>query len=133
LEDKFELDATIDFIGYADYWSGHGHAFSDSVACIRFGFPVDYTETVKEILQNILDNINGFMSPFDILDETVDKEELHEFVTDERIEESVRALFREGAQDTDNFFDNPELSKELDQEEDTESPQLIGWIHVDRI
>jgi hypothetical protein len=46
---KLSLEVVFDYEGYPDYYRGHGHAFIDKnvLACIRFGFPITYLETVN--------------------------------------------------------------------------------------
>jgi len=145
-DDKYYLDAVIDFIGYSDYWSGHGHAFEDEnlKACIRFGIPIDYSEMVNEIIEMIMENINGYMCPFDwFTEDKQEMEEIEEFLTDEKLIESIKAIIKPEAlkindrmfyEDTEQEFKEvlAEEEKEYGSTDMMEYPMLIGWIHVYR-
>jgi len=63
-KNKLILLTTFDYEGLPDYYSGHGHAFSPQnlICCIRFGFPIDYSETVGEIIQRVIEDINQTFS-----------------------------------------------------------------------
>jgi len=131
---KYSLEAVIDYIGYADYYSGHGHAFADPniVACIRFGVPVTYRETVKDIIDLILEDINNCMCPIEWLDDSLtieDKDQIADLLTDDNIREALKALMPREAKDNDKFFDKAK-GLELDDSDLYDYPKLIGYIHV---
>jgi len=130
---KFSLEVVIDYVGWADYYSGHGHAFVDEdvVACLRFGIPVTYRETVGDIIYAILDDLRDRKPEF--LNAACDDEDLQEqvmeFLTDENLEKAIRSIIPEGVSDDEPFFDVPEEFK-ISDEDLCELPYLIGYIHV---
>ena len=134
MERKYSLEAVIDYVGYADYYPGHGHAFADPnvVACIRFGISVTYRETVGDIIDMILEDINNCMCPIDWLDDSLtieDKDQIADLLTDDNIREALRALMPKDVKDNDKFFVDAEDLK-LDDDDLYDYPMLIGYIHV---
>ena len=131
---KYSLEAVIDYVGYADFYSGHGHSFVDPsvVACIRFGVSVTYRETVGDIIDMILEDINNCMCPIDWLDDSLtleDKDQIADLLTDDNIREALRALMPKDVKDNDKFFVDAE-DLELDDDDLYDYPMLIGYIHV---
>ena len=131
---KYSLEAVIDYVGYADFYSGHGHSFVDPsvVACIRFGVSVTYRETVGDIIDMILEDINNCMCPVEWLDDSLtieDKDQIADLLTDDNIREALKALIPRDVKDNDKFFIDCE-DLELDDNDLYEYPQLIGYIHV---
>jgi predicted house-cleaning noncanonical NTP pyrophosphatase (MazG superfamily) len=140
---KFDLEVVFDYEGYPDYYRGHGHAFVDEnvVACIPFGFCITYLETVQDIIDMVLEDINGRMNPVEFLNEAEDDEELQEeieeFLTDENIARAIMETLPDGVKPSDRFFDvspeeEEEIKKELEEDDSPfcEGPMLIGYIHV---
>jgi len=128
---RFSLEAVIDYVGYADCYSGHGHAFVDPkvVACIRFSVPVTYKETVRDIIDLIIEDIDNQIDPIEWLDENLtieEKDQIADLLTDDNIREAIRALIPKDVKDSDPFFEETyELDNDL-----VEYPLLIGYIHV---
>ena len=131
---RYSLEAVIDYVGYADFYGGHGHTFVDPnvVACIRFGVSVTYKETVKDIIDMILEDINNCMCPIEWLDDSLtieDKDQIADLLTDDNIREALRALIPKDVKDNDKFFiDSEDL--ELDDDDLYDYPMLIGYIHI---
>jgi len=133
---RLSLEVVIDFVGWRDYYSGHGHAFVDKdvVACLMFGVPVTYQETVGDIIYAILDDLRGCEPEF--LNKAEDnpelQEEIREFLTDENLEKAIRAIIPENVKDDEPFFDVSDEDKISDEEaeEMMELPMLIGYVHV---
>jgi hypothetical protein len=92
---KFDLEVIFEYEGYPDYYRGHSHAFIDEnvVACVPFGLYITYLETVQDIIEMILEDINNKMDPIEFLNEAENNEELQEeirgFLTDENIEKAI--------------------------------------------
>jgi len=127
---KIEVTATIDFVGYSDYWTGHGHVFEDKnlVACVLFSPSVDYSETIKELTDLILGDIS-FWNAYGL---TEDYNQLIEHISDDEIRKAIRELFN--GDDKTEVFMGPEYDefKQMTQEDKDELqdyPQVIGWIH----
>jgi len=141
---KLSLEVVFDYEGYADYYRGHGHAFIDKnvLACIRFGFPITYLETVQDIIDMVLEDINSRMDPIEFLNDAENnrelQEQIEEFLSDENIRKAIMETIPEDVKPTDRFFNiTPEEEKEiqeiLKEEEEIgfcDSPLLIGYIHV---
>jgi signal recognition particle GTPase len=135
---KLELEVIFDYEGFPDYYSGHDHVFEDKlVACVPFGFPINYLETVQEIIDSIIDEIKNRADP-EFLNEAEDDEELQEeireILTEENIKNAVMETLPEGTKLHDRFFDvtpeeEEEIKKEL-EESFYDGPMLIGYIHV---
>jgi hypothetical protein len=125
------LETTIDYSGYSDYWSGHGHVFEseDLVACCEFSIPVNYSETVGEIIDRIAEDIDNW-NWYNVND-AEDFDEIMEQITDKDIEESIRAQIQEGVKDEERFFDEDIIENDED-DIFQELPMVIGWIHVYR-
>jgi len=133
-KNKLEISTTFDFDGCPDFYSGHGHAFAPKnlIACIRFGFPISYNETVGEIIQHVIEDINQTFS-IEIVNEKLYKkyEDTIRNLEDKDFEESIRAELKNGVQDNDSFFDIPNNVKEEPEMDIFEpSPYLIGYIHI---
>jgi len=126
-----EIEATIDFVGFADYWRGHGHAFADPslICCIRFGVPITYSETVEEIIELILEDINSVMEPFEVINEKLWRKYEH------RIRNIPDSEYRKALED---LIDTTDLTERFIQDEfeaipedyEGELPMLIGWFHI---
>ena len=134
---KFNVYVTFDYVGYADCYRGHGHSSrydSDVLACIFFEIPISYRETVFDVIQSILDDINGRIEPIQFLNEAEEnielQREISEFLTDEVLERAIRNAIGD-YKDSEPFFeDNSEDTEEL--ADSLELPSLIGYIHVYR-
>jgi len=128
---RFSLEAVIDYVGYLDFYSGHGHVFTDPkvVACIRFSVPVTYRETVGDIIDMIIEDINSYIDPIEWLDEDLtlkEKDQIADLLTDDNIREAIKALIPKDVKDSDPFFkETYELDDDL-----VEYPLLIGYIHI---
>jgi len=126
-----EIEAEIDFVGFLDYWRGHGHAFADPslICCVRFGIPVNYSETVEEIIEMILEDIDSVMDPYEIINEDLWRKYEDEIMDLKRedFEDALKALIN-----TENlkqpFFEDVEVIG--DENEDLELPYLLGWFHI---
>jgi hypothetical protein len=122
---KVILEACFDFVGLSDYYSGHGHVFEeDLVACFRFGISTDYTETIGEVIERALEDINAYEP--DILDE--EYREVVDNITAKDLEEALWAQIPGGYTKDEKFFPDEEPIK--DKEEYEELPMIIGYIHV---
>jgi hypothetical protein len=124
---KLALDVTIDYIGYADYYSGHGHAFPSQnlVACIRFGFPVTYRETAEELEEAIFNDIVQTWD-LDIVDEEYSEEDIE--LSDAEIKEAVK---EEVAKIDFSLYHSYADELQVDDEEPMqEYPELIGYMHI---
>ncbi|MCI4407813.1 MAG: hypothetical protein JHC26_01885 [Thermofilum sp.] len=145
-KNKFDLEVIFDYEGYPDYYRGHDHTFVDKnvVACIPFGFSVTCLETVQDIIEMILDDINNKMDPIEFLNDAENneklQEEIREFLTDENIRRAILETLPQGTKLTDKFFDvspeeEEEIRKELEEDDSPFSdwPMLIGYIHVWKI
>lgn len=142
---KFDIEATIDFFGYADYWSGHGHAVAnkDLLACMRFDAMIDYSETVKELVDMIMDSINAYMSAIDYVGwpnhaTQQEKEEIEE-ISDQDIRKAVRREFNTEDDNEKVFYEDTQREfQEYKEQEESEGyeimeyPMCIGWIHIYR-
>jgi len=133
---KLVIETTFDFDGYLDYYRGHGHAFppKNLAACIRFAVPITYRETVGDIIEQILEDINSCMEPFEVVNEKlfIKHEGLIRSITDEDLKASIRAELPEGTKDEDNFFDveGEDAISDNELDELMELPLLIGYIHI---
>jgi hypothetical protein len=128
--ENIELDAVIDFIGFSDYWHGHGHCFEENnfIGCSRFSVPIDNTETVKEILEMMLDDINSYW--FDIVNEELYRKHKDkiESISNEEIMKALRETIKFGVKDEDQFSDEEPIQTNDDFYD--ELPQVIGWLHI---
>jgi hypothetical protein len=135
-----ELEVVFDYEGYPDYYEGHDHVFEDErlVACIPFGFPITYLETVQEIIDRIIDDIKNRVDPIEFLTDNEElQDEIREILTDENIKNAIMETLPEGTRLTDRFFDvspeeEEEIKKELEKDDSPfyDGPMLIGYIHV---
>jgi len=136
----FSLEVVFDFCGFSDYYRGHGHAFVDGrvVACVMFGPYVSYRETVRDIIDMILEDINSRAEPIEFLNSAEAdaelQEKIREFLSDENIREAIKAELRiKDESELDKPFfdvDEDDLLDEDDPDDMAESPMLIGYIHV---
>jgi len=130
---KFVIECVFDYDGYPDYYRGHGHAFisEDLLACIRWGFPINYGETQNEIVELILDDINTSWS-IEFFNEAVDNQDLqdkiNEYCTNERLKRAILNEFDEFQPD-EFFFDIDDLYI-IPEDHEGDYPMLIGYIHV---
>jgi len=129
---NLNLETTYDFDGYPDYYSGHGHAFAfrNLIVCIPFSIPINYKETVKEVIEAIIEDINSCAEPFIVINEKLFKKYEEEIrnLTNDDLEKSLRNALIENVKDSDKFFD---VDIEIEDDEfGMEYPLLIGYIHV---
>jgi hypothetical protein len=136
---KLEIEVIFDYEGYPDYYSGHDHAFEEGlVACIPFGFPITYLETVQEIIERIIDDVRRYeLIRFPIVSDVELQKEIMELLSDENIIKAIMETLPEGTKLSDKFFDiTPEEEEEIRKamEEDDSpfynGPVLIGYIHI---
>jgi len=136
---KLEIEVIFDYEGYPEYYSGHDHAFEEGlVACIPFGFPITYLETVKDIIDMIIDDVRRYdLIKFPIVKDMELQKEISELLSDENIIKAVMKTLPEGTRPTDRFFDispeeEEEIKKELEEDDSPfyNGPMLIGYIHV---
>ena len=134
---RFGISVNFDYIGYSDCYHGHGRSRHDTevLACIFFEVPICYRETVFDVIQMILDDINSRVDPIEFLNEAEDNEELQreiaEYLTDEIIESAVRNAIGPDVKDSEPFFD-VDVDVDVEELDDIELPSLIGYIHVYR-
>jgi len=128
---KFSCELVFDYEGYTDCYWGHGHAFTDEslIGCITFGFPIDYTETVGEVLDMILYQCN---TEIDWLTDDKDlRFAVEDWLTDDIIEKAFWRALPEGVEKDDKFFDIPtEEVEDWLSEDILEYPYLIGYVHI---
>jgi hypothetical protein len=137
---NLSLEVVFDFCGFPDYYRGHGHAFLDDrvVACVMFGPSVSYRETVGEIIDMILEDINSRAEPIEFLNSAEAdaelQEKIREFLSDENIREAIKAELgiKDEKELDEPFFDVDEDDLPDDDDPDgmMEWPMLIGYIHV---
>jgi len=128
---KFSCELVFDYEGYVDYYWGHGHAFAseDLIGCITFGFPIDYSETVGDILDSVLYECNREIDWF--TDDIDLKIAVDEWLTDDVIEKAFWANIPAGVEEDDRFFDVPlEEVEDWLSEDSLDSPYLIGYVHI---
>jgi hypothetical protein len=124
---KLAIDVTIDYLGFTDYYSGHGHAFADKdlVACIRFGFPVTYRETAEELADAIFEDIVTSWNLDIFSGEDIDNIES---------EDIKKAIEEEVANIDFNYYHAfaDELRSDQEDEDDPmqEYPMMIGYMHI---
>jgi hypothetical protein len=132
---KFVLDVTIDYVGFPDYYSGHGHAFADKdlVACIRFGFPVTYRETAEQLEEDIYADIVQTWD-VEILNEEYYDENLGKNIDSIEDEDIKKAIKEEVANINFSFYhsfaDELRSDQEDDEDQMQEYPELIGYMHI---
>jgi len=133
-ERKLSLEVVFDYAGDPQFYEGHGHVFESKnvIACIRFGFPIDYSETVEEIIERVLDDVHSTIEPIEFLGEAEEnpelQKEIRKFVTDENIRQAIIETLPKDVKLSDKFF---EVGVEkVSEEEIFELPMLIGYIHV---
>ena len=138
IKPKYSLNLELDFIGYVDYWLGHGHALdNDTLACIVAPVLVSpyYKEKNGEILNSLISEVNSLDLDFynDAENNEAMQEEINEFLTDDLIREEFKGLMRKGERMNMFFFDEATRhindGEEID-EENGESPQAIFILHV---
>jgi hypothetical protein len=136
---KLEIEVIFDYEGYPEYYRGHDHAFEEGlVACIPFGFPITYLETVQEIIERIIDDVRRYeLIKFPIVKDMELQEEIMELLSDENIIKAIMEELPEGTKLTDRFFDvtpeeEEEIRRELEEDDSPfyEGPMLIGYIHI---
>ena len=127
-----DIVAVFDEVTSPDTYSGHGHAFEENlVACIQFAVPVSLTESVGEMIEMILDDINSRMVPIDFLTDDKEKQErIRDFLTNERIEEAIRREFPEGTKDEDPFYIDAPDEEDDDEDDLWPGPYQYGYIHI---
>jgi len=134
--EKFQLEVVFDFCGDSQFYHGHGHAFcSDKVvACIPFGIYVSGHETVKEIIEAIIEDINSRIDPITFLnaaekDETL-QEQIREYLTDQIIEQALKEEIGLDVKPEEKFFDTEPEEETEEDEIALDGDMLIGYIHV---
>lgn len=123
---EFEVVCVIDYIGYPDFYQGHGHAFAppDLVACIPFGVMVDYSETRDELLEMIMEDIDSRLDPYDFLKPEFEDEvrDIPEWEIREAIRDELRGI-------EEPLYEHLGIEP-LELEEWEEYPMVIGYIHI---
>lgn len=122
---KVDVTATADYDGYADYYSGHGHAFEDTAlaACEQFSIPINYKERVGELIDSIICDLQGNI---EILQP--EYEDAVNKVGISRIRKALREAFAMANGNAKAFSPLVECDSEED-DEFSETPALIGFIH----
>ena len=127
------IETEIDFNGFSDYWHGHGHAFEKSklIQCIQWSMPINYTETIKEVIDGINESVNAYDWLNNVYDENLYNKHKKEIdaLTSEDFEKSIRELIKPDTKDCNKFWD-AHVEKFNPEDEFDESPVLIGWIHI---
>lgn len=90
---RYVVVCKFEFEGYPDFYSGHSDTFKIEkglLACIPFSIHVDYSETVGEIIERVLEDINASMSPIHFYTEDNEiQEEIREILTDEVLRKAM--------------------------------------------
>lgn len=138
IKPKYSLNLELDFIGYGDYWHGHGHALdNDTLACIVAHVLVSpyYKEKNGEILDSLISEVNSLEFDFhnDAENNEVIQAEINSFLTDELIRKEFKGLMQKGERMNMFFFNEAARhindGEEIDLEND-ESPQAIFILHI---
>jgi hypothetical protein len=138
---KYEIEIVIDDICFADYYNGHGHAFEPKSlkACTQFYVSVDYTETIQEIINGIMENINNNF-PYFLTENENEQNEIISFLENVNLEKEIISSFYlpENPDLSKNFFSYREgydfRAGQKDIDEDMrEYPSLIGYMHISKV
>jgi hypothetical protein len=135
---KYQVTVTEDFVGYSDYWSGHGHAFDEeTLACMVVPVFVSphYNEKIGEMIDNFIREVNMWDIQYYL--EAKDNEEMQDeissFLTDEVLTEAFKADMPKGTRKNMFYFSNGTRcindDEEIDEEND-ESPLVYYIVHV---
>lgn len=120
---------TVDelYEGYPDYWDGHGHTFTDKSvkACMVVAIPINYTETVGELVDGLVSEAN---QEWEFLEETTQAEidGIEDQITDAEIRDAIKRYIGFNLEDSEQAF--TEIDAEI--EEDQELPEIILVLHV---
>jgi len=118
-----DIVAVLDEVTSPDTYTGHGHAFEENlVACIQFAVPVSLRESVGEIIEGAIEDINSGDFLVFFTDDEEKQERIRELLTDERIREALWANIPEGVKEDDPFF--------IEAYGPTENIYQYGYIHV---
>ena len=123
------MELVIDYVGYSDYYRGHGHAFCppDLIACVRFGFSVSYRETIREIKDMIEEEINKTWS-IEYLDTSPEAKELVESIAGEDIRQVIDETIK--GEDNEEYFKDIPEDLRVPEDYEGEYPMLIGYLHI---
>ncbi|RLG67345.1 MAG: hypothetical protein DRO11_10235 [Methanobacteriota archaeon] len=126
------LELVIDYVGFPDFYRGHGHAFSppDLIACVRFGFSVSYQETVREIKDLIEEEINRTWS-IEYLDTSPEAKKMVEAITDEDIRRVINETIK--GEDNEEYFKDIPEDLRIPEDWEGDNPMLIGYLHIYRL
>jgi len=127
-EMEMEIEVEFDETTTSDTYRGHGHAHEPDtlVACIPFAVPVALTETVGEIINGILEDINSGDYLTFFTDNKDEQNQARKLLTDENIKKAIREKLPEGTTDKQPFYTtdepiDPEIVQDFYQ---------YGYIHV---
>jgi hypothetical protein len=126
-------DISVDDICYPDYYSGHGHAFAHGslIACQQFGFPVNYTETLKELVEGIMDDLDSLEPDFVKDFETSTEREEAEFLVRNFPEEKLRELCTKCLRKINNVSSEERVFN-AEKITSDELPCIFGYVHYYR-
>jgi len=120
--------ATFDYEGLPDFYRGHGHCFVDPtlIACLRFGVYVNYSESIQEIIDMIVEDLQG--TEYEIINKDLFKKYEHILysITDEDLAKCLLEQIPNEYKPTDSFWKE---GVEVLNENTLEYPMLIGYIH----
>jgi len=126
---EFEIELATVWDGYPDFYSGHGHfgCSKDLVACLPIHFPINYGETVREILDNIIEAFNSGDYIEFLTDDEEEQDAIREWLTEEVIEQCFKDALEPGTKMEERFFKE---DIEPIPEGEFEYPVLILHFHI---
>ena len=127
---RLRIELAETWAGYIDYYSGHGHAFSEPnlIACLPISFSITYRETFKEILEQLRESLG--LADYTPINERLFKEYEDE-IRNIPIETFIK-VFKEAyweLKESDRFF-NVDEEQCLDEDEEIEYPQFLAYFHI---
>jgi len=125
-----ELDDIYD--GDPQFFQGHGHAFEkeNCVACLAVGFPIDYRETVSDIIEYIKEELA--VSDYVPVSEELFKKYEDEIrnLSDEDFIKAFKDALEPNTKLEDKFFiDDFEIDEDID-DEIYDPPMLLLYFHI---
>ena len=126
---RFEISAEIHYDN-TQYYNGHGHAFIDSsvVACVEFSTPAQGNETIEEIADGIISDLNEFYF-MSHAENNLELQKEIEAIPDSEIRNAIYQEFS-----TNNHSEKPYLEYYNPEATETELAEAdmyyMGAIHV---
>jgi len=124
-----ELDETYN--GDPSFFQGHGHAFAEEnlVACLPVGFPIDYRETVSDIIDILEEELRA--SDYVPINEDLFKQYEDEIrnLTEEDFVKAFKDALEDGIRMDDDFFE-PIEEIETDEDDIYELPMFYCYFHI---